>query len=69
MKTDLHNKLKNVKDTVTITVDEFISVYGNDNTRKQRGVTLSRADILAKVYNLSVEKQDNNYVFTSHKYY
>ena len=64
MKEDLHNRLKNITDTAIITVDEFISVYGNDNTRKQRGVTVCRADILAKVYDLSVEKQDNNYVFT-----
>lgn len=61
MKAQIHNRLKNIKDTAVITVDEFISVYGNDNPRKQRG---SRADILAKVYDLSVEKQDNKYVFT-----
>jgi len=67
-KEQLHSKLSKVfvesSDSVTITDQEFTDVYGNKREAVINGVSHTRADILANVYSLSVEKQGSDYVFT-----
>jgi hypothetical protein len=63
-KQDIHDRLANIVDTAIITVDEFVSVYGNDDRRKFGKVEMGRADILARTYGLSVSKEEGNYTFT-----
>lgn len=65
-KQELHNKLSNLTDSVTITKDEFIEVYGNmreisgpKNKTKNQG----RPDILANTYNLTVTQDGDNFTF------
>jgi hypothetical protein len=65
-KQELHNKLANITESVTITKDEFIEVYGDMRTipsRKDKTKTLGRADILAGTYNLKVTQDGDNYTF------
>jgi hypothetical protein len=65
-KQDIHDRLASITDTAIITVDEFVSVYGNDDRRKfgTAKVEMGRADILANTYGLSVSKEEGNYTFT-----
>lgn len=67
-KETIHLKLSQVKakisDAAVITKDDFIEVYGDDQTRMINGKDTGRADILATVYSLNMSKTDNNYTFT-----
>lgn len=63
-KAELHNQLANLTDPVVIASQDFIDIYGKDDKRKVKGVQMSRADILAGTYGLSVVQDGNNYTFT-----
>ena len=63
-KQELHNKISSTVTTTTVPVDDFISVYGNDNVKPVGKKKITRADILAERYGLTVEKQGNDYLFT-----
>ena len=67
-KEQLHSKLSKVfvesSDSVAITDQEFTDVYGSNREAVINGVSHTRADILANVYSLNVEKQGSDYVFT-----
>jgi len=62
-KEDLHNKLRTCRTSVTISDQDIIAIYGNDTSRKMRGVDTSRADVLARTYKLTVTKDGNDYLF------
>jgi hypothetical protein len=68
LKKEIHQRLKDIKNTTAITEDEFIQVYGNDQKRMHKTLDglkeMSRADILAQAYGLTVEKQGKVYRFT-----
>jgi len=62
-KEELHDKLRSCISAVTISSQEITDIYGNDTSRKMRNVDTSRADVLARTYNLSVTKDGNDYLF------
>jgi len=62
-KEELHDKLRSCQTSVTISSQEITDIYGNDTSRKMRGVDTSRTDVLARTYNLSVTKNGNDYLF------
>lgn len=67
-KDELHLLLAQVKskvsDIATLSDQDFIEVYGDNQTRSINGKETGRADILATVYNLQVTKEQSNYTFT-----
>jgi hypothetical protein len=62
-KQELHDKISATSDQTTVPADDFISVYGNDNTRNIGKKKITRADVLAERYGLSVSKQGTDYIF------
>ncbi len=63
-KQELHDQL--AQGSCVISEDVFIGIYGNDrqaSERKGYGKNVSRADILARVHDLSVSKEGTDYVF------
>ena len=67
-KDELHYKLSQVKakasDIAVLTEDDFIEVYGDNQTRMINGKESGRPDVLATVYQLNVTKDQSNYTFT-----
>lgn len=65
IKGQIHARLADIETQTTITVDEIIQAYGQDDRRKLPGYKqeLSRADILAQCYGLKVTKEGDNYLF------
>lgn len=63
-KQELHDMLSN-EDNLEINIHEqvFIDIYGKDDTRKIQGRNYNRADILATVHGLKVNKEGSNYIF------
>ena len=62
-KQELHDEISATTNQTIITVDDFISVYGNDNVKNVGKNKITRADVLAERYNLSVSKQGTDYIF------
>ena len=66
-KDSIHFQLSQVRaeasDVAIVTTQDFIDSYGNNESRKINGEELARANILAKVYNLAVSKENDNYTF------
>lgn len=67
LKEEIHARLANIDTQATITVDEIISAYGDDNKRKVTGYKqeFGRADILSECYGLKVTKNGNDYIFST----
>jgi len=67
-KDQIHSQLARVNiettDQAVLTDQDFIDVYGNDETRKIGLKQVSRASLLAKIYNLNVTKEQSSYIFT-----
>ena len=67
-KDELHLQLEQVKsktkDSTVLTVSDFISVYGDNQTRMIGDNESCRADVLATAYNLNLVKDTDNYTFT-----
>ena len=67
-KDELHTQLEQVKskakDSTILTVSDFISVYGDNQTRMIGQIETDRADVLATAYNLELVKDTDNYTFT-----
>lgn len=67
-KSQIHQLLSDVNtdviESAMLNTQNFIDIYGNDQTRLINKVETSRADVLANVYMLDVVKQDGNYIFT-----
>lgn len=68
MKKEIHQRLKEINKIAVITEDEFIQVYGDDEKRLHKThdgkKEMSRADILAQAYSLTVEKTGKTYKFS-----
>lgn len=62
-KQELHDKISETTKQTSVPVNDFIAVYGNDNVRNIGKEKITRADVLAERYGLSVSKQGSNYIF------
>lgn len=62
-KQELHDKISATTDQTIVPADDFISVYGNDNVRNIGKKKITRADVLAERYGLSVSKEGADYIF------
>ncbi len=59
----IHDKLKNIKDSVEIPESDYIKVYGNNESRKIGGKVYDRPNIHADQYNLGLTKDGDIYTF------
>lgn len=68
IKQELHDLLTNIKDTLIITVDNIIEIYGDDKRQvklmKVGKREVCRADVLAQAHGLNVIKEGDNYIFS-----
>jgi hypothetical protein len=62
-KEELHARLAKMGRNATITVEEFISVYGDDRSERRGYEDVCRADVYAKRYGCMVVKEPDQYTF------
>jgi len=70
-KESLHLKLAQVsiqaEESTVITEEDFIEVYGNNESRKIGKTETSRPELLANIYHLNVIHENQSYTFTSNQ--